>query len=323
MKAVLVTEFGGPDVLRVADVPDPKPGPTEVLVRIRAAGVNPVDAYMRSGQYARKPKLPYVPGSDAAGEIEEVGAEVRGLTPGDRVYVYGTTAGHGGTYAERAVCSPGQVHPLAARVSFAQGAAIGVPYATAYRALFHRAAAQPAETVLVHGATGGVGIAALQLARAHGMMVIGTGGTDRGLEAAHEEGAAIVVNHRTPDYTDQIMKATGGAGVDVILEMAAHLNLDRDLALLAPRGRIVVIGNRGRIEIDPRQAMARDAAILGMVLFNTSDADLASIHAALVAGLALGTLTPLVGREFRLEEAARAHAAVLEPGALGKIVLLP
>ena len=324
MKAVLVRQFGGPEVLRVEDVPDPKPGPSQVLVRIRAVGVNPVDTYVRTGTYARnKPALPYIPGSDAAGEIESVGAEVKGFAPGDRVYIYGTAAGHVGACAERAVCAPVQIHRLTPRTSFAQGAAIGVPYATAYRALFHRAGARPGETVLVHGATGGVGLGAVQIAHAHGMTVIGTGGTARGLEAVRDNGADFVANHREPTYLDEIMRATGGRGVDVVLEMAAHVNLDKDLSLLAPRGRVVVIGSRGRVEINPQLTMGRDAAILGMTLFNINEADMASIHAALVAGLANGTLNPVVGRELPLAGAAKAHEAVMEPGALGKIVLVP
>jgi NADPH2:quinone reductase len=320
MRAIIVREFGGPEVLRLEEVPgpDPKPGPSDVLVRIRAAGVNPVDTYIRSGTYARKPALPYIPGADGAGEIESAGPQVTGFAPGDRVYI----AVGAGTYAERSVCTPGQLHPLPRRISFAQGAAIGVPYVTAYRALFHRARARPGETVLVHGATGGVGIAAVQLARAHGMRVIGTGGTERGLELVRAQGADVVVNHRAANYLDEIKQAAGGRGMDVVVEMAAHLNLDKDLSILAAHGRVVVVGNRGRVEIDARQAMSRDAAILGMTVFNVTDADLAEIHAALGAGLANGTLTPVVGRELPLAEAARAHEAVMEGGALGKIVLL-
>ena len=324
MRRILVREFGGPDVMRVEEVPTPKPGPSDVLVRVRAAGVNPVDTYIRAGTYARKPSLPYVPGSDGAGEVESAGSEVKQFRAGDRVYIAGDNVSAGpGTYAEYAVCAQTQLHPLPARVTFAQGAALGVPYGTAVRALFMRANARPAETVLVHGATGGVGIAAVQLAHAHGMKVIGTGGTERGMKAVRENGADIVVNHRESDYLDAILKATDGRGVDVILEMAAHINLDKDLSLLARFGRVVVIGNRGRVEIDARGAMARDAAILGMTLFNASPADLMSIHATLVAGLANGTLSPIVGREFPLAEAPRAHETVLESGALGKIVLVP
>jgi NADPH2:quinone reductase len=235
----------------------------------------------------------------------------------------GNTAAGAGTYAELALCAASQLHPLPARVSFGQGAALGVPYCTAYRALFQRAQARPGETVLIHGATGGVGIACVELAHARGLTVIGTGGTDRGLAAAREHGADVIVNHREAGYTDEILRATGGKGVNLVVEMAAHVNLDRDLGLLAKHGRIVVVGNRGKTEIDARQAMGRDAAILGMTLFNVGDGDFVEIHAALISGLANGTLNPVVGREIPIAEAARAHEAVMEPGALGKIVLVP
>ncbi len=310
--------------MRLEEVADLKPGPNQALVSIRAAGVNPVDAYIRTGTYPRKPALPYTPGSDGAGEIEAVGAGVDAFKRGDRVYVagFGANPGGAGTYAEYALCTADQLYRLPARASFSQGAALGVPYATAYQALFHRAQARPAETVLVHGATGGVGIAAVELAHARGLRVVGTGGTEKGLQAAREHGADLVVNHKTPQYVDEIKAATGGRGVDLIIEMAANINLDTDLSLLAPRGRIVVVGNRGRVEIDPRQAMGRDAAILGMTLFNATAAEVASIHAALIAGLENGTLNPVIGREIPLSDAARAHEAVMESGALGKIVLV-
>jgi NADPH:quinone reductase len=324
MKAIRVNEFGAPGVMHLEDVPDPAPSANDVVVRMRAAGVNPVDAYIRTGTYVRKPSLPYTPGSDGAGDVEAVGADVKGFVRGDRVYVagYGNSPAGVGTYAELALCSPSQLYRLPTRTTYAQGSALGVPYATAYRALFHRAAARPAETVLVHGATGGVGIAVVQLARAHGMRVIGTGGTDAGLAAVREHGADVAVNHHAPNYTEDIMRATDGRGVDVVIEMAAHINLDRDLSMLAKHGRVVVVGNRGRVEIDPRQTMARDAAILGMTLFNATERDVAEIHAALVAGLANGTLNPVIGQQLPLADAATAHEAVMKPGALGKIVLV-
>jgi NADPH2:quinone reductase len=324
MRAIIVHEFGGPDVMKLENVPTPQPGPAEVLVRVRAAGINPVETYVRAGTYARKPNLPYTPGSDGAGEVDTVGTGVTDFKRGDRVYIAGdnSSVAGAGTYAEYALCRPAQLHRLPPNLSFGQGAAMGVPYATAYRALFIRAEARPAETVLVHGATGGVGIAAVQLARARGLTVIGTGGTERGIALVREHGAAVVVNHKEPDYLNEVLRATGGRGVDVVLEMAAHINLDKALTVLALRGRLVVIGNRGRVEIDPRQAMGRDAAILGMTLFNASPAELVSIHAALIAGLANGSLNPVVGREMPLAEAARAHEAVLEPGAFGKTVLV-
>jgi len=325
MKAIRVHEFGGPEKLQLEEIADVAARPGEIVVRVRAAGVNPVDAYIHTGTYARKPPLPYTPGQDGAGEVESVGAGVTEFKAADRVYIagVGNTVAGAGTYAERAIAIPAQLHHLPARATFAQGAALGVPYCTAYAALFQRAQTKPGETVLVHGATGGVGIAAVELAHARGIRVIGTGGTDAGIAAAREHGADLVVNHRSPSYTDEIMRATNGRGVDVVVEMAAHVNLDRDLSLLAKHGRVVVVGNRGRTEIDARQAMGRNAAILGMTLFNATESDLAEIHAALIAGLTNGTLSPLIGREMPLADAARAHTAVMEPGALGKTVLVP
>jgi NADPH2:quinone reductase len=321
MRAIRIHEFGGPEQLKLETIPDPVPTAGQVLVRLHAAGVNPVDTYIRSGVHAVKPSLPYTPGSDGAGEVDAVGDGVAGFSRGARVYVAGSPAS--GTYAERAVCAAAQVHPLPDNVSFAQGAALGVPYATAYRALFQRAQARAGETVLVHGATGGVGIAAVELAHAHGLRVVGTGGTNEGRAAVREHGADVVLDHRAPDYTQGILDATGGKGVDVILEMLANVNLDRDLNLVAKGGRVVVVGNRGRIEINPRDAMNRDATILGMMLFNASGQEVVEIHAALHAGLANGTLRPIVRTEIPLADAARAHDLVMQSGALGKIALIP
>jgi NADPH2:quinone reductase len=320
VKAIRVHEFGPPEVMRLEEVPDLKSGPGQVVVRVKAAGVNPADTYTRSGMYARKPTLPYTPGTDAAGVVESVGEHVANVAVGARVYISGTISG---AYAEQTLCEESQVHWLPQQLSFSQGAGVNVPYATAYRALFQRAHATPGETVLIHGATGGVGIAAVQLARAAGMKVIGTGGTARGRELATQQGAHHMLDHRAPGYLDNVSALTGGRGVDLILEMLANVNLDRDLKILAPGGRVVVIGSRGRIEIDPRDMMSRDAAILGMLGYNTPERETASIHAALAAGLENGTLRPVVGKEMPLADAPRAHHAVMEPGAYGKIVLIP
>jgi NADPH:quinone reductase len=319
MKAIRIHSFGGPEVLTLENVEDPRPGPGQVLVRIRAAGVNPVDTYIRSGIYGPRP-FPLTLGSDAAGTVENVGPDVSRVKTGDRVYVAGSLSG---AYAEKALCDQSQVHPLPDAISFQQGAGIFVPYATAYRALFQRARAVPGETVLVHGASGGVGTAAIQWAVAAGIMVIGTGGSEKGRRLIAEQGAPHVLDHRAPDYLKEVLSLTQGRGADVILEMLANVNLGKDLTALAKHGRIVVIGSRGNVEINPRDAMSRDAAILGMSLFNASDGERAGLHAAIGAGLANGTLKPVVGREFPLADAARAHAAVLEPGAHGKIVLIP
>jgi NADPH:quinone reductase len=319
MKAIRVEQFGGPEVMKLVDVPQPRPEAGQVLVRMHAAGVNPVETYIRAGTYPRKPALPFTPGNDGAGVVEQAGDPDSELKPGDRVYTAGSASG---TYAEYALCSVAQVHPLPANVSFAQGAAMGTPYATAYRGLIQRGKAKRDETVLVHGASGGVGTAAVQLARAGGLRVLGTAGTDRGRELVREQGAHEVFDHRAPDYLAQILEATSGGGVDVILEMLANVNLGKDLTILAPRGRVVVIGSRGRVEIDARDTMSRDADIRGMVLPNTLPAEMASIHAALVAGLEDGTLRPVIGKELPLAEAPQAHRAVMEPGAFGKIALI-
>jgi NADPH:quinone reductase len=320
MRAIRVHKFGGPEVLQLEDVPDPRPGPGQVVVRIHAAGVNPVDTYIRSGSYASKPALPYTPGIDAAGVVESVGPEVSRVKPGDRVYVGGTITG---AYAELALCKASQVHPVPQRLSYAQGAAVHVPYATAYRALFLRARAVPGEAVLVHGASGGVGVAAVQLARAAGMTVIGTAGTDRGRRLVIEQGAHHVLDHQAAGHLDEIAKLTNGHGADVVLEMLANLNLAKDLGILAQGGRVVVIGSRGTVEIDPRLTMGRDSSILGMSLMNASEQEIASIHRALAAGLQNGTLRPVVGQETPLAEASRAHQAVMAAGSYGKIVLIP
>ena len=319
MKAIRVHQFGEPEVMKIEDIPVPTPGPGQVLVRIKAAGVNPVDTYIRAGIYGQRP-IPYTPGMDGAGTVEAVGGEVKKRRVGDRVYLAGSITG---TYAELALCDEAQVQPLPERISFAQGAGVYIPYATAYRALHQMAQAQPGEVLLVHGASGGVGIAAVQIARAGGLTVIGTAGSEKGMTLVAKEGAHHVLDHRAPGYLEQLMALTEKRGVDVILEMLANVNLPKDLTVIAKGGRIVVIGCRGNVEINPRDAMSRDATIIGMVLFNAAPAQLASIHAALVSGMENGTLRPVVGRDLPLAEAARAHHAVMEPGAQGKIVLVP
>jgi NADPH2:quinone reductase len=319
MKAIVVRAFGEPDVMKLEDVPDPSAAPGQIVVRVHAVGVNPVDAYIRTGTYARKPSLPYTPGTDIAGIVERVGTNVTRVAVGDRVYAHAAVGG----CAERALCDDWQAHPLPERVSFAQGAALGVPYGTAWRALFIKARGKAGDVVLVHGASGGVGTAAVQMARAHGLVVIGTAGTPEGLTLVAAQGAHHVLNHREPDYLRQVMTLTDGRGADVVLEMLANVNLDRDLEVLAFGGRVVVIGNRGRVEIDPRKAMGKDGSIIGMTLFNTTRAEFHEIHAGLGAGLENGTLVPVIGKEMPLAEAARAHVEVMQPGAFGKIVLVP
>jgi NADPH:quinone reductase len=320
MKAISVSHFGGPEVLALQEVSDPRPPAAgEVLIRVKAAGVNPYDTYMRSGTYgARNPTLPFIPGSDAAGVVEAAGADVN-LKAGDRVYTTGTLTG---AYAELTLCDRSQVHALPPQVSYAQGASVYVPYATAYRALFQLSRARPGETVLIHGASGGVGLAAIQFASAAGLRVIGTAGSAEGLAAIRREGAREAVNHRAADYLQQILDITEGSGVDVLLEMLANVNLSHDLKLVARRGRIVVIGSRGTVEINPREIMLREASIFGVYLWGVLPEEAAEIHAAIQAGLRSQTLRPVVAAEIPLASAADAHRRIMEPGASGKIVLI-
>jgi NADPH:quinone reductase len=329
MKAIVVRQTGGPEVLRLEDVPVPVPDPGEVVVRLHAVGVNPVETYVRQGgQGYAPPALPYTPGSDGAGVVESVGPDVTGVSVGDRVYLSGARTG---TYAQLACCRVDEVHPLPEALTFAQGAALGVPYATAWYALFDRAGVQPGETVLVHGASGGVGLAAVQMAVAHGCTVAGTAGTEEGRRLVAAQGAARVYDHHADGYLDAALSATGGrgfasrspAGFDVIVEMAAHVNLGRDLAVLAHGGRVVVVGSRGAVEITPRDLMGRHADVRGMSLRTVPANALARLYTALGEGLRAGTLRPVVARELPLPEAAEAHRAVMDDHALGKIVLMP
>ena len=320
MRAIRVDQFGEPDVLRLVEVADPTPAAGEVVVRLHAAGVNPFETYIRTGKYARLPELPYTPGVDGAGVVEAVGAGVAGQAPGDRVYV-AALGGRFGTYAERMAVQASYVHPLPAQVSFSQGAALGVPAATAYRALAIRTHARAGEVLLVHGASGAVGTAAVQLARGLGLTVIGTAGSPAGRDAALASGAHHVLDHTQDGYLSAIPGLTGGHGVDLVLEMLANVNLDRDLGVLASGGRVVVIGSRGRIEIDPRQTMGKESSVMGVLLWATTPAEYREAHAAIGAALETGVLKPAVGRELALADAAEAHRVVMADRAIGKLVL--
>ena len=321
MKAIRVHQFGDPQVMKLEEVPDPKPSAGQVLVRVKAVGVNPVETYVRAGKYGPR-QFPFTPGADAAGTIEAVGPGVSAFKPGQRVYTSGSLTG---TYAELTLCNveQEQVHPLPENVSFAQGAAMGVPYGTAYYALFLRARAMAGETVFVDGASGGVGTAAVQLARAAGLTVIGTGGTDKGRKLVAENGAHHVLDHHAPDYLQQLLRLTDNKGVEIVLEMAAHLNLGKVLTVLAKFGRVIVVGSRAEVQINPRDTMSRNADIRGMTLMNATPKELKGIHQALVEGLRNGTLRPVVGKELPLADAPKAHELVLAPGSYGKIVLTP
>ncbi|XP_018608828.2 quinone oxidoreductase isoform X1 [Scleropages formosus] len=321
MRAIRVSEFGGPSVLKLCtDVPVPKPAQKQVLIQVHACGVNPVETYIRAGAYSRKPRLPYTPGSDVSGVVVEVGEGVDLFKAGDRVF---TTGSETGGYAEYSVASEDTVHRLPDSLDFTQGAAIGIPYFTAYRALFQKAHAKAGETVLVHGASGGVGIAACQMARAFGMKVLGTAGTPEGIEQVLKNGAHQAFNHRQKGYIDKIKEATNGQGVNVIVEMLSNVNLSNDLELLTYGGRVTIVGSRGTIEINPRDTMLKELSIIGVALFSSTREEKTECAAALFAGMDAGWLKPVVGPQYTIDKAAEAHENIINsPGATGKMVLI-
>ena len=320
MQAIRVHSFGPPESLQFEEIPAPEPGPGEILVRIAAAGVNPVDTYIRSGAYGKLPALPYTPGIDGAGTVESLGGPVPGLLPGQRVYLSGSLTG---TCAQFALCSPSQVHPLPDSLSPAQGAALGIPYATADFALYSRGKALPGESLLIHGGTGSVGMALLQTARHLRLRVFATGGTPDGCRLLLEAGAEEAFDHTAPGYESALLAASGGGGFPLIVEMLANVNLARDLQLLAPGGRIVIVGSRGPAEINPRELMARNADIRGVMLFGAGGAELAETHTRIQQGALEGWLRPRIARELPLAQAAEAHHLVLQRGINGKLVLAP
>ncbi|XP_056328855.1 quinone oxidoreductase [Danio aesculapii] len=320
MRAVRVSEFGGSSVLKLfSDLPVPSPGQKQVLIRVHACGVNPVETYIRSGTYARKPSLPYTPGSDVSGVVEAVGEGVCLLQAGDRVFTTGTMTGG---YAEYTVASEDTVHKLPDSLDYSHGAAMGVPYFTAYRALVHKAHAKPGETVLIHGASGGVGIAACQIARAFGLKVLGTAGTPEGMKLVLSNGAHLAFNHREKDYLQKIKDTTNGLGVNVIIEMLSNVNLSNDLQLLDVGGRVIIVGSRGPIEINPRDTMMKESSVIGVALHFATKSETSECAAALYAGMEAGWLKPVIGPKYTLDKVAQAHEDIINsPGASGKMIL--
>lgn len=318
MKAIIVRNFGEPEVLKFEETATPEPNENQISVRVKAAGVNPVDTYIRAGNYAQKPDLPYTPGKDAAGIVEKIGANVTKFAVGDRVLTADSVSG---TYAEFCLCEEKHLIKLPENVSFEQGAGVFVPFATAFRALFQKAKIKKGETILIHGASGGVGTAAVQWAKKAGATVIGTASSEEGKRLVEEQGADFVFDHSQENYLNEIVEATNGKGVDAIIEMLANVNLVKDFDVLAKFGRIVVVGNRGSLDFNPRLTMGKDASIYGMSLFNAPPLEMKEIHEAIYDGLKKGDLHPIVGKKYALADAVKAHREVIESKAFGKIVL--
>ncbi|XP_070577474.1 quinone oxidoreductase-like [Ptychodera flava] len=326
MRAVFVRKYGGPEVMQLEEIPIPRPSGKQVLIKMKAAGVNAVDfKYISNTMPEGSIPVPFVPGIDGSGIVAEIGSEVQSVKVGDRVYV--TWAGHRNVgnrpYAEYSMYDERSVFPLPDNISFKEGAVLGVPYFTAYVGLFHRCRAKSGEVFLMHGGSGAIGIAGIQWARSRGMFVIATAGTKEGLELVKKVGAHHAVNHREPDHDKVIMNLTGGRGVDVILEMAPSINLAMDIELVTHGGRIGVIGTPGPIEIKPQRTYAKESSINGVGTIAITPEVVKEVSSALYAGLELGFIQPVVGTEFPLEKAADA-VRVREKersGALGQYVL--
>ena len=313
MKTIQAQYHGDP--FQLNQNPDLFAADQQILISVKAAGVNPVDTYIAAGTNGYTATFPHTPGKDAAGVIIALGDKVSGFKVGQRVYCAGTLTG---ASAELALASPAQVFPLPEALSFEQGACLGTPYATAWRALFIRANCQAAETVLIHGASGGVGLAAVQLAKAAGCKVFASAGSEQGCALLQQQGADLVVNHHQPEHYQQLQEA---GAIEVVLEMLANQNLGDDLPLLNNGGRVVVIGSRGSVDINPRDLMSKDACIMGMSLAHAGPTQLTQIHAALFAGAQAGFIKPVIAKRFALAETTAAHVAVMKAGATGNIVI--
>ena len=316
MKAMQMTDYGPASDLSLVDTQTPSINDDQILVKIGAAGVNPVDTYIRSGTNNYSTTFPHTPGSDGAGTIVELGANVTGFEVGQRVYFSRNLTG---SSAEFAACAATHTYPLADALSFEEGACLGIPYTTAHRALFGRANGKAGDKVLVHGATGAVGIATVQLALAAGMDVVASAGTDAGADLLRQQGVKSVIMHNEADHLAPYQSLA--TGFDIVIEMLANHNLDQDLKALAFGGCVAVVGNRGTVEINPRDLMARDASVIGVALANVKPAELAMIAKSLRPLFEKGVLKPVIRHSYPLAELAQAHEDVLKSGALGNLVI--
>jgi len=317
MKAVVVSEYGGPEVLINREIRIPKVEGRRVLIRLMAAGVNPVDTYMREGSNGYRPILPLTPGMAGAGIIEDVGEGVTGYGVGERVYTMGSVSG---TYAEYCICSPDQIFPVPAKLGWVEAASLGVPYFTAARALFTRGDIAGSGSVLIHGASGGVGLACLQLLAGRGLRVFGTAGSKAGMDLVLRSGAEACFNHNDEKHFEEIKRASGG--IDLVVEMLANVNLNGDITTLAQGARIVVVGSRGKIDFSPRDLMSGEYTLTGLRITRASPEERASYAKLIEDGAERGKVRPLIRAEFALEDAYRAHRELMESPSAGGMALV-
>lgn len=317
MKAIEMTNFGDVDVLNYVTKEISPPSKNQVKVKLYYAGVNPVEAYIRQGGYAFFiPPLPYTPGFDGAGVIEEIGEGVTNYKIGDRVFIASTLGEFfTGTYAQWMITSTDSIRHLGETTSFEEGAALGIPATASYRALFQRGQLKKGERVLIHGASGGVGILALQMAKDAGAYVIGTAGNKENMEKVRANGADLVLNHNEEGYLNKI------DGVDLVIEMLANVNLEKDLEVLNTRGRVIIIGNRGSLDFNPRLTMAKEADIRGIAIWNATQTERAESLDAIEEYLTKGILKPEIGPVYPLEKASQAQHDIIHEVSRGKILL--
>jgi NADPH:quinone reductase len=324
MRAIVCDRLGDPSVLKIQDLPIPEPRPADVLIRVGAASVNFPDVLMLSAGYQHKPELPFVPGMEGAGTIAAVGAEVKTWRAGDRV-IFGVRPG---AFAEY-VCVPasGNLMRLPADWSDVEGAAFRVGAVTAYHSLVHRARLKPREVLLVHGASGGVGLAAVQLGKHFGARVIATGSDDARLAVVSEQGADMVVNYRTSDFVAVVKAVTDGHGADVIFDPVGGEVLEKSMRAAAYGARLLVVGfaSGGPTRIMSNHVLIKGLSILGVRAGETvrrGATEFGQDYATELPRLAaLGVMRPHISHRFSMERAADAYRVLIERKVIGKAVI--
>ncbi len=324
MRAIVVEHWTEPKDLCVAEVPDPEVGPGQVGVEVRSAGCNFFDLLMVRGEYQVKPPFPFTPGAELAGVVSDVGEGVEGVAVGDRVY-----GGLGfGAFAERAVLPRSALRPIPKDMSFDEAAAFPIVYPTSYVALVVRASLQPGETLLVHAAAGGVGIAAVQIGAALGARVIATAGGAEKLEIARRAGASLGIDYRADDFVAAVKDATDGRGADVIYDSVGGDTFDRSLRCIAWNGRLLVVGfASGRIpEVRTNRILLKNIAVTGVNWggFQMRQPEGAQkVYAALDRLYDEGKVPPVIFGSYPLAEAPAALEAIGSRRSYGKVILHP
>ncbi len=323
MKAVEISQPGGPEVLVLVDRPIPEPKAGEVLIKVSAAGINRPDVFQRKGNYPAPPGASDLPGLEVVGEIVGGDAAAGGLSIGDKVCALLA----GGGYAEYCVAPAQQCLPVPKGLSDVEAAGLPETYYTVWSNVFDRGRLSIGESLLVHGGASGIGTTAIQLARAMGHEVYATVGSDERVRAVEDLGATLGINYRTQDYVEEVKKATGGKGVDVVLDMVAGEYINRNLDCLADDGRVVIIALLGgaKATIDCNQVLRRRLTITGSTLRPRPVAFKAEIARALKQHvwplLEAGKIRPIVHTTFPLAQACDAHAMMEAGEQIGKIVL--